>query len=54
MYKRKRSGPSTDPCGTPEMIGTSLEDSLLRLCLVRSSLMQTPVYPDFLVYVRAP
>ena len=27
MYKRKRSGPSTDPWGTPEVTRISLEDS---------------------------
>ena len=28
MYKRKRSGPSTYPWGTPEVTRTSFEDSL--------------------------
>ena len=27
MYSTKRSGPRTKPCGTPELTGTSSEDS---------------------------
>ena len=27
MYSKKRSGPRTEPCGTPELTGTSSEDS---------------------------
>ena len=27
MYSKRRSGPRTEPCGTPELTGTSSEDS---------------------------
>ena len=30
MYSKKRSGPRTEPCATPELTGTSPEDSLSR------------------------
>ena len=47
MYSRKRSGPSTDPWGTPEVTGTSFEDSQFEYDLLEMT-GSTVVY--FLLY----
>ena len=49
MYNRKRSGPSTDPWGTPEVTGTSFEDSpsntTVWVCPIKNDWIHFNVFP---------